>query len=124
MESFKERQPTGSLQISHEVIATIASVAALEIEGVARLAQRSPGLYRNPPRKQKKAVEVILSDDIVEINMGLALHFGARINQVCTAVQTAVKDNVQTMTGMMVSKVNIYVAGIVFPMEEEEPAQE
>ena len=65
------------------------------------------------------AVDVVLADDFAEINIGLALKFGAKINDVCTAVQTAVKDNVQTMTGMAVSKVNVYVAKIVFPQDEE-----
>lgn len=118
MESFKERQPSGSLQISQEVIATIASVAALEIDGVDGLAQHNPGV-RNPfGKRAKKTVDVVLSDDFVEIDLGLALKYGARIHEVCTAVQNAVKDNVQTMTGKAVSKVNIHVARIVFPQEE------
>ncbi|HHY53266.1 MAG TPA: Asp23/Gls24 family envelope stress response protein [Clostridiales bacterium] len=120
MERFKEKQPTGSLQISQDVIATIASVAALEVEGVAALAQHSPGFRHNPFLKGRpKTVDVVLADDFAEINIGLALKFGAKINDVCTAVQTAVKDNVQTMTGMAVSKVNVYVAKIVFPQDEE-----
>lgn len=119
MESFKERQPSGSLQISQEVIATIASVAAQEIEGVDCLAQHAPGFRHNPFRKsRKKSVDVVLSDDFAEIDIGVALKYGAKINEVCTAVQTSVKDNVQTMTGMAVSKVNVFVARIVFPGEE------
>ncbi len=125
MEHFKEKQPTGSLQISQEVIATIASVAALEIEGVAALAQHSPGFRHSPFLKSRgKTVDVVLADDFAEIDIGLALKFGARINEVCTAVQNAVKDNVQTMTGMAVSKVNIYVAKIVFPQDEEDSEEE
>lgn len=115
MERYKEKQPTGSLQISQDVIATIASVAAMEIEGVASLAQHTPG-FRN---RNKKSVDVVLSDGFAEIDIGVALKFGARINEVCTAIQTAVKDNVQTMTGMVVSKVNVYVAKIVIPQGED-----
>ncbi len=110
-----QRLPAGSLKISQEVIATIAGVAALEIEGVARLAQHSPGLrHKSLAASRKKNADVIISDDFAEIDIGLVLSFGARIGEVCTAVQTAVKENVQTMTGMAVSKVNVYVDNIVF----------
>lgn len=120
MEHFKEKKPTGSLQISQDVIATIASVAALEIEGVESLAQHSPGFRHKPFSKSRKnTVDVVLTDDFAEIGIGLNLKFGAKINEVCTAVQNTVKDNVQTMTGMAVSKVNIYVAKIIFQQNED-----
>ena len=122
MESFKELQTTGSLQISQDVIATIAGVAAQEIDGVGATAQHTPGFRHFPLKKQrKKNVDVLISDGSVEINMGIALKYGAKINDVCPAVQKAVKENVQTMTGMAVSKVNIFVARIVFPGADKPP---
>lgn len=119
MSDKKTAQPVGSLKISEEVIATIASVAALEIEGVARLTQPSTqmgGFFR---KIGKKPISVYLSDDFVDIDLSIDLKFGAKIAEVCTKVQNAVKDSVQTMAGMAVGKVNVLVSGIEFPVQSE-----
>ena len=52
------------------------------------------------------------------ISIHLNVKAGVNIPQVSEKVQAAVKDAVQTMTGIAVSRVNIVVAGIVF----DEPA--
>ena len=116
MENIKSRQPAGSLKISKDVIATIAKTAALEIEGVVSLpeAEASRLLGRNIGRKP---IRVTLSDDFAELDIQLILKAGVKIPDICSSVQTVVKDNVQTMTGIAVSKVNVTVAGIKFPEE-------
>ena len=45
---------------------------------------------------------------------------GKKFQTVATEVQTAVKDSVQNMTGKLVNKVNVIVAGIDF----DEPASQ
>ena len=106
------RSQGGALKISHDVLATIARVAALEIEGVAGLAEESGGFSLR--RLRKKPVEIVLNNDFAEIDMHLSLMMGSCIGDVSAAVQTNVKDNVQTMTGIVVSKVNIYVDEVEF----------
>ena len=102
-----------SLKISRDVVATISRVAALETPGVAGLSEprKIGGLFS---RGSAKPIEINLVDDFAEIGICLDLDFGASIPEVCTAVQSAVKDNVQTMTGIGVSRVSITVQGIVF----------
>ncbi|WRS28147.1 Asp23/Gls24 family envelope stress response protein [Oscillospiraceae bacterium MB08-C2-2] len=125
MERRDQKQSTGSLKISQEVIATICSVAALEIDGVSSLAESPASLWGLlGSSNRNKSIQVSLSDDFAEINIHLNLDFGAKITQVGPAVQAAIKDSVQNMTGIAVSKVNVYVAGIVFPQSEESPAQQ
>lgn len=115
MDTIKQKQPIGSLKISQEVLATIAKVAALEIAGVDSLADTSSQVRRFFSRGMNKTgIQIELSDDFAEIDIGVNLKFGAKITEVCTAIQTSIKDNIQTMTGMAVSKVNVTVAGIVF----------
>lgn len=110
----------GDLKISQDVVAAIARVATLEIAGVDSMAEPAHirGIFSRPA--MKKAVSVTLNDDFVNIGISVNLKFGAKISEVCPAIQSAVKDNVQTMTGMAVSKVNVLVAGIIFPEEKEE----
>lgn len=122
MENTKQKQPTGSLKISQEVLATIARVAALEIEGVDSLVESTGSMKRVLGRSfGKNPIEIELNDDFAVVDISLNLRFGAKITEVCTAVQNSVKDNIQTMTGMAVSKVNITVAGITFRDDSQEP---
>jgi len=115
----KNRQPVGSLKISEDVIATIASVAAQEINGVAIITQPSTGrqLFR---QFGKKPIDVVLSDDFVDIDISINLEFGVKIAETCTSVQSTIKDNIQTMTGMAVGKVNVLVSGIIFPGDKQD----
>jgi uncharacterized alkaline shock family protein YloU len=111
-----------SLKISREVIATIARVAALEIPGVASLAEPKSSLGGFFSKGLAKSIEIVLADDFAEIDVCLNLEFGAKIPDVCAAVQNNIKDNVQTMTGIVVSKVNVTVQGIILP-EQNAAAQ-
>ena len=116
MEKINNNQ-VASLKISKDVIATIARVATLEVEGVAALVEPNKiGLFT---KGFTKSIEISLADDFAEINLCLELNFGAKIPAVCVEVQNNVRENVQTMTGIVVSKVNITVAGIVLPQAGE-----
>jgi len=116
VENYTGKEPSGSLKISRGVIGTIAGMSAKEIDGVAGLAPPTASLH--PPSLKgtgKKLVDVILRDDFAEISIGVALKYGAKVAETCTAIQNCVKNNVQAMTGMAVSKVNVRVARVVFP---------
>lgn len=111
------RQPAGSLRISKGVIAAIAKTAALEIQGVASLSEHDIGKGVFSKSFRKKTLRVVLSDDFAEIDISVILEFGASIPDVCAEVQSAIKDSIQTMTGIAVSKVNVTVTGIHFSTE-------
>lgn len=115
MDILNKKSTVGELKISPEVIAAIARVAALEIEGVDSLAESTniQGIFSRPVIK--KAINVSLNDDFVNVGVSVNLKYGAKISDVCAAVQNSVKENVQNMTGMAVAKVNVLVVGIVFP---------
>lgn len=119
MDNVKSRQAVGNLKISQDVIAAIARVAALEIEGVDSLADPANitpthiGDFFAKPL-MKKAISINMNDDFANIGISVNLSFGAKISEVCPKIQNTVKDNVQTMTGLAVSKVDVFVAGIVF----------
>lgn len=122
MDNVKTKPTVGDLKISQDVVAAIVRVAALETEGVDSLAEpanvRSMKLAGLP--MIKKAISITLSDDFVNVAVSVNLKYGAKISEVCTSIQNSVKDNVQTMTGMAVSKVNIFVAGVIIPEDKAE----
>lgn len=109
-----QKHPVGTLRISRDVIATIASVAASEVEGVHALAT-APVDFKGMISKRgmiPKPVSITLTDDIAVIELHLVLRQDARIPQVSERVQKAVKEAVQNMTSIAVSRVNIVISGI------------
>ena len=54
----------------------------------------------------------MLEDEAV-LELYLVVRYGANIRRVSERVQEAVKDDVQTMTGITVSKVNIFIEDIL-----------
>ncbi len=109
------KDTVGSLKISEEVLAKIASTAAREIVGVAELASMPTtfkGLVSKPvvPRP----VKILIRDDVAVIDVFVNLHATAKIQDVAQQVQSNVKASVQSMTGIAVSKVNVHVVSILF----------
>lgn len=115
MEEKCINETIGSLKISQEVIATIASAAAKEIEGVAGMAT-CPATIKKFLLKSPsaKSISIVLTDDIAVIDVYVNLKYGAKIPVVSENIQKSVKEAVQTMTGIVVSKVNVFVSGIIF----------
>ncbi|MEG0898746.1 MAG: Asp23/Gls24 family envelope stress response protein [Oscillospiraceae bacterium] len=119
MNSIDNKQPTGSLRISRDVIATIAGTATREIEGVADLAAFTTNIKGWLIKKQTaKSIVIELNDEVATIDIHVLLCQGAKIPDVSSKIQTAVKEAVQSMTGIAVSRVNIYVSGIQFAEQE------
>ena len=123
MQSHDQNQAAGNLKISREVIATIARYAALEIEGVDSLASFATNLKGWLLKKQSaKPIDIDLSDDVAVIELHVNIKSGVNIPETAEKIQSAVKEAVQNMTGIAVSRVNINIAGIVFaePAEQTE----
>ena len=110
---ISERIETGNLKISEDVVASIATIAAKEVEGVAELSTAPAnlkGIFKSKP--VKTSVEVDLNDGVAIIDIYLKIKYGAKVQPVSADIQKKVKDSVQNMTGIAVSKVNIHISGI------------
>ena len=106
----------GSLQISTDVIAKIAKLATLEVEGVRYvsggvLSGKGFAFVRKMPIQKPIVVE--LSDDVAEITVNVVVTYGCKIPQLSEQIQENVKSAVQNMTCITVSKVNVIVNGVV-----------
>lgn len=103
----------GSLRISTEAIAKIAKVAALEVDGIDEIvtpSQSIRALLGSP--KQQKPIRVEMKEDLAEITIHVKVAYGTKVNLAGEKVQENVKSAVQSMTGIMVSRVNIVVDAI------------
>lgn len=106
----------GKVIIADEVIATIASTAATEINGV----------YSTPSGVNKSAiinwinkkghtkdcfVEVVGNE--IQVDISLVICAGFNITSVSEEVQDKIKNALEVMTGMNVSIINISIVGIL-----------
>lgn len=103
----------GSLQISTDVVAKIAKLATLEVEGVREVSTgKLSGKGLLSKVNLQKPIAVQMADDIAEITVSIIVDFGSKIPTVCEQVQNSVKSAVQNMTSITVSKVNLVVTGV------------
>ena len=111
--------PEGRCIISEEVIATIASTAAVEVSGVAGMANRVKDLRGLVAGGASRSVDVVNNETEIIVDVYVNLKSGVRIPDVAAEVQQVVKREVQAMTGRPVTKVNVHVAGLVLDDNKE-----
>jgi len=115
----------GKVVFAEDVVATIASLAASEVEGVYGLSGSAfEGLGEKLGKKSyTKGIKVEVGSVECAVDMTLIVKYGFRIQEVCQNVQNAVKNAIETMTGLKVVEVNISVNSVVFVEEKkvEEP---
>lgn len=106
----------GDVRISEEVVAIIASVAAMEVEGVAGMSGGiAGGIAEILGRKNlSKGVKVEVGEKEAAIDVYVIIEYGSRIPEVSWNVQEKVKQRVEAMTGLNVVEVNIHIQGIDF----------
>ncbi len=110
-----------SLQISTDAIAKIAKCAAMEIDGVMEIACGGQKTVRSILERVSihQPVEVEIKDGTVNLTMHLMVAFGCKVPAVAAKVQENVKNAIQNMTSVTVSQVNIVIAGIGAPQQED-----
>ena len=112
----------GSLQISTDVIAKVAGMATLEVDGVCELSAGTLGVKglfsKMGLTALKKPIEVTLSEDVAEITVNVKVQYASKIPALSEKVQENVKSAVQNMTGITVSKVNVMVTGVTSPQAQ------
>ena len=104
----------GNVKISEDVISSIVKTVLGEIDGVHSLALRpvSPSEVLKNSTAALKPVSISVEADVAVIDIAINLCYGVRLKKVADQIQNKVKDAVQDMTGIAVSKVNVFVAGI------------
>ena len=94
MENLNEfNENSGSIKISDEVIATIASVAVSEIDGVCGLMGSIAGelAIKFGKKNINKGIKVASDDKEISIDISLIVKYGIRIPEIAWEVQENVK---------------------------------
>ena len=118
----KEYIENGSVNISNDVISTIASTAALEVEGVVGMTSNlAEGISELLGKKNYgKGVKTEINGNQVSLELHLNLAYGAKLNQVGEEVQIKVKEAIENMTDLNVMNIDVHIEGVVRTKTEED----
>ncbi len=105
---------TVDVQITEDVIAVIAALAATEVEGVHSMAGNITNeIVARLGRKNLSAgVSVLCGDDGIKAGLSLVIKTGYNIPGVAKEVQERVKTAIENMTGLNVCRVDVKIANV------------
>lgn len=106
------------IKVSEEVIAKITEIAISGIDGVCSFVKGKISFSNLFVRaEQSSAIDVKINGDSVEVSAEINVNGNCRVKNTAEKIQQRVKDDIQNMTGIAVTKVNVFVRGIVFENE-------
>lgn len=104
-----QSQDNGSVMISEDVIATIVEHTLTEIEGVVKGGSEVVG-----KKSWGKGIRIAIAEDnSLTIGCNIVVAYGESVINVAKAVQSAVTNAVESVTGVSVVDVDVNVCGIV-----------
>ena len=119
--------PDGTVSFATEVVATIAGLAATEVDGVASMSSPSSGFAdmfsRKNTRNFTKGVRIDLDNNRVSVDITIVVEYGSPVPDVARNIQENVKKAIETMSGLDVKAVDVHVSGISFEREQRANAE-
>lgn len=117
MESLGVENSLGSIRIADEVVEVIAGLAASEVEGITGMSGGIVGDIAHILGRGKnlsKGVKVEIGEHEVSVDLFVVVEFGVSIPDIALRVQEAVKEAIESMTGLVVVQANVHVQGVNF----------
>lgn len=114
----------GSIKIANEVIAIIASLAAIEIEGVAGMSGGVGSGIAEKMLGHKKGIRVEAGEEECVVDLSVIIDYGSAIPEVAEKIQENVRQAIESMTGLNAIEINIHVQGVHFANEDSDEIEE
>ena len=104
----------GVVRINNDAIATIASIAAMEVKGVYKMGGGiGKTLYEALLKKSSSGgVRVHMKDSEAKLTISIIVEYGVDIPRIADEVQENVKLAVEKMAGLVLSEVDVVVEGV------------
>ncbi|MEF2244857.1 MULTISPECIES: Asp23/Gls24 family envelope stress response protein [unclassified Paenibacillus] len=118
-----EKTEIGTIQIAPEVIAVIAGLATIEVQGVAGMSGGlAGGITELLGRKNlSKGVKVEVGQREAAVDVSIIVEYGNKIPEIAANIQSNVKRSIEMMTGLHVVEVNVHIHDVYFkPAEKPE----
>ena len=102
-------QDNGTVVISEDVVATIVEHTLTEVEGVVKGGAEVVG-----KKSWGKGIRIAIAEDnSLTIGCNIVVAYGESVMDVAKAVQNAISNAVESVTGVTVADVNVNICGIV-----------
>lgn len=108
-------QQHGKIQISEDVVATVALQALTDIEGFAGL-NTKPGVDIAELMRKNwgKGIKIGISpENEVRVDCNILVRYGCNVVETAQQIQRSVASEIESVAGVKVSAVNVNVCGIV-----------
>lgn len=114
MEREESRTELGTVRVHKNVIASIASLAAAEIEGVKRVGgDLKSGIAEFIGKKYLFAIHVEISkNEEVKLEIPLVIKYGYNIPEIASRVHENVRNSLEKMTNLSVKDINVNIKAI------------
>jgi len=105
----------GDIVIEPELIAQYAGYEAMECVGIVGMAAVSmkDGLVRLLKKESlTKGINVSVENNMISIDFHIIVAYGVCVNTIAENLTEHVKYKVESITGLEVSRINVYVEGV------------
>lgn len=107
--------PLGDIKINYEVIADIVRLSALQVSGVKGVGSRWVQKFQTVFSRRKEVIDGVLIEpegDSYSVRVRVQMAFGVDLAKVAYEIQEIVRDNIQKMANLGVSRVDVVVDSI------------
>ncbi len=123
-EGISNEKSDGTVRISEDVIAQIATQALLKVNGVQ---PANPGIVANLRigKKTSGGVRITVEEGEVPsvvVDAYISTKYGLRIPDIAWDVQESIKKTLEQFTGYNVKGVNVFVQGVFFDQDQSKEA--
>lgn len=110
-----DEEEKDNLTYKKNVVMSIVSLAAQEINGVSSISRSSVSLLKSALSKNiSRGIVIDFDENVVHIDVYLNLKFGYSVKDVAFRVQENIKSSVESMTEYKVGKVNVHIVSVNF----------
>ena len=107
----------GNITINDDVVALIASLAIVDVEGVVSMSGKSSfSDYVGTKSKDVEKGVIVKIDDttsLCTVTVDINIEYGVNVYDTARKLQRAIKNAVENLTGLTVDKVNVTIKGLV-----------
>jgi uncharacterized alkaline shock family protein YloU len=107
----------GKIEMSEDVVATVAALAARQVSGIHALGRSR---FISFGESLTRGVDVEVGSKEAALDLEVIIDYGTNIREVSAELRKRIADEVDKMAGRKVIEVNINVVGIHLP-EQEKP---
>ena len=113
--SAKLENQYGTISIENEVIARIAGLTAVDCYGIVGMAAKNmkDGLVQLLKRESlTKGIRINVNEEQISIDLHIIVEYGTNITAIAENIISTVKYKVETICGIAVEQVNVFVEGV------------